>query len=504
MSALVDLDIWTSSLQEVKLKIRDTKGRNTEISVEEKIRQDELDRTKNNLDEHMRLHRQIENELKSSRESLNKEISESNMIKYENFGAATSESLLNSIDNCKLDLANHKLCNVTMLETRLEQVTDRKKQTISEFEIPLGDLIGKINNHEKQMVSLNNSLKNSQAQENSFSQQIDKFTTQLNTTFNDIRRVAPQESFTTFNMKVNSATKMLTTTLEKTRIYKSNYDESIQKVAYINTVINTLNASLNSLNSLLSLKSPTDNQKIHHVKSADHNEETCPTCNQPFQESSRSARKDEIEIKLKELNSELISLNKIKNSSKILFENFSSVNLLLNQIDEMNNNLNKKKKESTSFKDSVQKMDVELIKLNSEYNLKVLDKNKLLIDLDEQEKNTKESLKSAKVKEIELSDKIEDLRSQYDKLIDYEKTNGSTHVEANQKVIELENKLKSSQLYLSKQSNLLFAIENKLKELKDEKQTLFENSILYDQLAFIFGPRGIQHFILTGLPMIKI
>ena len=147
-------------------------------------------------------------------------------------------------------------------------------------------------------------------------------------------------------------------------------------------------------------------------------------------------------------------------------------------------------------------MDAELIKLNSDYNLKVLDRTKLLFDLDEQEKYIKESLKSAIIKAKELSDEIEDLRSQYDKLRDYEQANDSSHLKANQTVLVLENKLKSSQLDLSKQSNLLFAIENKLKEIKEEKQALFENLILYDQLAFIFGPRGIQHFILTGFTLI--
>ena len=62
-----------------------------------------------------------------------------------------------------------------------------------------------------------------------------------------------------------------------------------------------------------------------------------------------------------------------------------------------------------------------------------------------------------------------------------------------------EGRLQDSQNILQAQSSVMFKLEEEAKESGNEKIDLKRNSIILEQLASIIGPRGIQHYIFTGV-----
>ena len=491
MSLLVDTELWTTALQDVKARDRACKTRVNEITVEERMRKQEILRTKESVEESINKHRLLQQKRDSDIEKLKTELGEVNSTKtLEYNGTAT---ILKDINSKKALLSEHK---TDVLDPLIERSMMRSSSKLDDTLVAVDKCINTINERifeiKTSLASLQNSSYTLSKKSEMLNENITEVIRFINTSVSKYFMLAggAKANVATFTNPLTEEDVELLTGLTTNGVIKmkEKYDDALRRYASVDSELKQSTKSLHALASVTDC-----------MEGNDTNNDNCPTCGQPLLAETREDRQEGMKANIKHLKIELLSLDKERNSTKNALNELEELRKLMEQLDSLENFLIDVESRVADEDLKITSQSEEIERLKESIDIESAKKKKIQSERQLENESLNNDVKLAQKKSDQLNRELEEMNVELEEARKYENSN----VEAQMKIDSLANyyegRLQDSQKILQAQSSILFKLEEEAKESGNEKIDLKRNSIILEQLASIIGPRGIQHYIFTGV-----
>ena len=489
MAALVDTELWTLALQDVKSRDKLCKTRVHEISVEGRIRKEEILRAKKSLEESMKRHRSLELQRDSAVKNFEKEIGKVNATK--GIKQNSIDEITKAIESKKMELREHKAKVLDpLIERSMMRTTTNENDALVKVDKAIKEINEKMFVTETSLASLNNSS-------HALSLKVEKLTKNINEVIESInksvsrymsvaeRTSATDKSFTypladeDMEALTNLTTKVVSNTKER-------YEDIIRRYA---STDNELRATSKSL---AALESVTDCSESHNEKTQHEN---CPTCGQPLQAEAREYRMIETNEKIERLKTEVAELGQVRNTTKTALSELDALQKLLEQVNSLESTLIEAQDALIDEENKITIQSNEMKTLKQLAEIESSTKRTLQSEHELENENLNHDVKAAQQMNEHIVAELEKLNGQLETARKSESLHAETQLKINATISSYNDRLGDSQNDLKKQSMVLFELEGKVKEGDQEKTELLKDSLVLEQLVSILGPRGIQHYV---------
>lgn len=494
LSCLVDTELWTLAATDVRGRERADRARVTELSVEARVRQEELMRTAAVVAEAATGVRQLEAQLEGAKTAALAEMGRTRDLIVERFGNATAGQLSEDIE------ANRRAADVfrqTALEplrasvleglrrhgattAALDQANSTLRERISQFRaaaLASGSSLSTLQNKTRQLDlqarGLEMSLRNLTAQ---FESVVAAHKQRLPASLVVEAQGGPEH-------KVDA---------EATR---GAQEAALLALADLNVRIEAAEQSLHNLRA-------SDEETVEEgtgALCAKHEEEQCPTCGQALPAALRQAREAE-------LVEELVSLKAQREVQVRFAEDLRGAvdtALRVAQNLEQLTALSERRAElvaETDFVDAAKRAkDEEMAKLERELALKTIERADVEREWRRVEGDKERELAAAEQQLAALVEVEASLRRTLDELRVLETRSTTSQGQANATVLLLEDRVKQAREAAAAKTGVLYELEDAMRGIRAQEREIAARGLVLERLAEVLGPRGVQHYVFVSV-----
>ncbi len=305
LSVLVDMNLWSTALQDVKNREKTGKSRISDLSVEVKVRNEELQRNQIQCAESKQAVNSIERELAIAKEKQAHELGKSSQTILEQFGNFTVEEMslkLNKIMNMKQQVTT---LDIIPLRDRLIELNKLREQQLKEATSQTThwrEKLVHLNASNAAVASAHNVTvsKNKQLQI-----QLQNLTKNATTTFSQFRWDDELQLFSTVlsSRFTSEIVDEVRNNLEKVKV---RHQQRLAEMTSLDVQLTALKKAIQRIQEISSSSLPSlpSSASICNVHSA----ESCPTCGQGLPVQQRQQREKDLLVETSNLNTTRKSL----------------------------------------------------------------------------------------------------------------------------------------------------------------------------------------------------
>ena len=481
LSVLVDTELWSLALQDIKNRDKLGKTRISEIGVETRIRGEETERVKESINEAMKRYRSLETQYHDAANQLEKDLKKRKCTINNEINSTT---ILRTIESCKARSTEHRTTILEPLEKNFASFRKDHQESVAHIDDALLPLEGKLAIAQTSLSSIKNMCQYNMKKREDIDKNITKIISEINNytrSYHDMLGL-PEYRRLVFPLCEGDIEWISILTTDGMQTAADQYDSVLRIYATLESSMIEAKESICAIN-----------HSCHEV--AYDMEDNCPVCGQPFQEHSKGDRVAKITKKLNELEDEMVKVRNKRQSHKAALDDlrnakkFSEKLLFLrDELHKLDIEIDSDRKKESYFSDESFRLEEQLKELREKKEI-------LKADAEIKDRRFLSELRAAQHRNRNYLIELEKLHMQLDDVRKHEAESIYLRTESNAVIKSLESKLQDSKESISKQSSTLFELESKIKNGEKEKEELMNSSIILGELASIFGPRGIQHYI---------
>jgi DNA repair exonuclease SbcCD ATPase subunit len=497
LSCLVDTELWTLAAADVRGRERADRARVTELTVEARVRQEELTRTASVVAEAATGVRQLEAQLERAKAAALAEMGRTRDLIVERFGNATAGQLSEDIE------ANRRAADVfrqTALEplrasvvegmrrhgattAALDQANSTLRERISQFRaaaLASGSSLSTLQNKTRQLDlqarGLEMSLRNLTAQ---FASVVAAHKQRLPTSLVEAWGKSEQDAGAV--------------DVEATRVA---HEAALLALADLSVRIEAAEQSLLNLRAAIGA---TGEEEGAGSVCAKHEAEQCPTCGQALPAALRQAREADLVKELASLKAQHETQVRFADDLRGAVDTALRVAQSLEQLTA----LGERRAELAAETDVVEAVkrakDEETAKLERELALKTIERADVEREWRRAEGDKERELAVSEQQLAALVDVEASLRRTLEELRVLETRSTSSQGQANATVLLLEDRVKQAREAAAAKAGVLYELEDAMRGIRAQEREIAARSLVLERLAEVLGPRGVQHYVFISV-----